>query len=228
MLQGVREQVHSRPSAMLVSTRRLTTAAALAVIVAIAYFLSARLSLLLLTKPAGMAVLWPAAGVASGILIALGPSARWPVAAGTMVATVCANLVGDRNFELAAVSALCNAGEALLVAWLIEYNFGSNFALDNMRRVFGLIAAGAVSAALSGIPGTAGFIWFHSSATPALIIWRHWFTSDALGVVAIAPVLIGLASAIRNPPSTREVIGALAAIATLLVTAWLVGFKLRS
>jgi len=226
-LQSFREQVHSRPSEMLVSTRRLTTAAALAVIVAIAYFLSARLSLLLLTKPDGVAVFWPAAGVASGILIALGPSARWPVAAGTMVATVCANLVGDRNFELAAVSALCNAGEALLVAWLIEHNFGANFALDNMRRVFGLVAAGAVSAALSGIPGTAGFIWFHSSATPALTIWRHWFTSDALGVVAIAPVLIGLASAIRNPPSTREVIEALAAIAAVVVTAWLAVFKLR-
>ncbi len=227
MLHGLWDQVHSRPAKKLGSTRRLIASVALAVIVGIAYFLSARLSLLLLTNPDGVAVFWPAAGVASGILIALGPSARWPVAAGTMVATVCANLLGDRNFALAADSALCNAGEALLVAWLIEHNFGSNFTLDNLHRVFGLIVAGAVSAALSGIPGTAGFIWFHNSAAPALTIWRHWFASDALGVVAIAPVLIGFAAAIRSPPSTREVVEAVAAIAAVVVTGWLAVFRLR-
>lgn len=179
MLQSLREQVHRRPSKTLGSTQPLIPSGTLAAIVAIAYFLSARLSLSLLTDPDGVAVFWPAAGVASGILIALGPRARWPVAVGTIVATICANLLGDRNIALAAVSALCNAGEALLVAWLIEHNFGPNFALDNLRRVFGLIAAAAVSAALSGIGGTAGFIWFYSSAAPALAIWQHWFASDA-------------------------------------------------
>jgi uncharacterized membrane protein YhhN len=43
----------------------------LAVAVGIAYFLSARLSLFLLTQPDGVAVFWPAAGVASGVLIVL-------------------------------------------------------------------------------------------------------------------------------------------------------------
>ena len=50
--------------------------------VAIAYFLAARLGLALLTKPDGVAVFWPAAGVSAGLLIALGPSARWPVVIG--------------------------------------------------------------------------------------------------------------------------------------------------
>ena len=129
------------------SRQRWLAPLGLAAAVGLAYFLAARLSLFLLTAPDGVAVFWPAAGVASGILIALGPTARWPVAAGTMVATVLANLLGDRNLALAAISALCNAGEALLVAWLIQYNFGSNFALDNLPRVFGLIVAAAVSAA---------------------------------------------------------------------------------
>ena len=227
MLQSRREQIHSRRAKTVGSIPRLFAPTALAVIVGIAYFLSARLSLVLLTVPDGVAVFWPAAGVASGILIALGPGARWPVAAGTIVATVLANLLGDRNFAMAAVSALCNAGEALLVAWLIEHNFGPTFALDNVRRVFGLIAAATVSAALSGIGGTAGFIFFHGSGAPVLTIWQHWFASDALGIVAIAPVLIGFASAIRNPPSTRESIEGFMAIAAVLVTAWLAVFKLR-
>src|ERR1700735_2095005 len=65
--------------------------------VGIVYFLAARLSLLLLAKPDGVAVFWPASGVAVGVLVALGPRARWPVVAGTMVATIVANLMGDRT-----------------------------------------------------------------------------------------------------------------------------------
>ena len=69
----------------------------LAVAVGIVYFVAARLSLALLTKPEGVAVFWPAAGVSAGVLIALGARARWPVIAGTVAATVAANLMGDRN-----------------------------------------------------------------------------------------------------------------------------------
>jgi hypothetical protein len=43
---------------------------ALAIAVGLAYLLTARLSLLLMTQP-GVAVFWPAAGVSSGTLIAL-------------------------------------------------------------------------------------------------------------------------------------------------------------
>src|SRR6516165_10758292 len=84
----------------------------LATAVGVLYFVGARLSLALLTKPDGVAMFWPAAGISAGLLIACGPRARWPVAAAVMAATVAANLLGDRNFGLAVVFALCNAGEA--------------------------------------------------------------------------------------------------------------------
>ena len=86
---------------------------ALGIIVAIGYWLAARLSLVLLTPADGVAVFWPAAGIASGVLLALGPKARWPVAAGVMAATIVANLQGDRNLAPAIMFAFCNAGEAL-------------------------------------------------------------------------------------------------------------------
>jgi hypothetical protein len=98
---------------------------ALAVVVGCVYTLAAKMSLALLT-PDGVAVFWPAAGVAAGTLIALGPNARWGVVAGTMVATVVANLLGDRNLESSIVFALCNAGEALLTAGIIERSEGNS------------------------------------------------------------------------------------------------------
>jgi len=58
----------------------------LAAAIGLAYFLAARLSVGLVLKPEGVAVFWPAAGISAGVLIALGPHARWPVAAGVAAA----------------------------------------------------------------------------------------------------------------------------------------------
>ena len=52
--------------------------AAGAVAMATAYFLAAKLSLALLEEADGVAVFWPAAGIASGVLIGFGSVARWP------------------------------------------------------------------------------------------------------------------------------------------------------
>src|SRR4249920_2296042 len=107
----------------------------LAVAVGFVYFLAARLSLALLTKPEGVAVFWPAAGVSAGVLIALGARARWPVVVGTMAATIVANLLGDRNVWSAVLFALCNAGEAVLTAWLVGRYYGADFQLSKLRNV---------------------------------------------------------------------------------------------
>jgi PAS domain S-box-containing protein len=195
----------------------------LAVAVGIAYFLAARLSLGLLTKPDGVAVFWPASGVAAGILIALGPAARLPVIAGAIGATIAANLLGDRILWSAIIFALCNAGEAVLTAGIIHRYFGSDFGLDRLRNVLGLLSAAIFATAVSGIGGVLGFNLFHSAAAPLLTIWQHWFTSDALGILTVAPLLIGLASVARNPPPRSEVIeGFLALLALVLMCALVV------
>jgi PAS domain S-box-containing protein len=206
---------------------RQLTAIGVALAVGIAYFLGARLSLSLLTKPDGVAVFWPASGVAAGALIALGPHHKWPVAIGAAVATIVANLLGDRTFAGAAAFALCNAGEVLLAAGLIERLFGSGFTLDRLRQVLGLLAAAVFGSAISGVGGTLGFKLFHSSAAPSLTIWQHWFASDALGIVTVAPLLIGAAAAARDPPPPNEVLEGVVVLAAITVTSTLVIFLPR-
>src|SRR6266478_5023618 len=146
----------------------------LATAVGIACFFAAQLSLEFLAKPDGVAVFWPAAGVSSGVVIALGRDARLPVAGGVMVATIIANLTGDRNVWGATAFALCNAGEALLAAWLIERYFGSGFRLDRLRNVLGLLAATVIATAASGIGGTVAFKLFRSPTAPIWTTWQHW------------------------------------------------------
>jgi signal transduction histidine kinase/ActR/RegA family two-component response regulator len=191
--------------------------------VAVAYFVAARLSLALLEPTDGVAVFWPAGGVASGILIALGPAAQWPVVLGVVAATIAANLLGDRNIWSSVFFAVANAGDAVIVAGLIHRFCGSAFELNELRRVLALFAATVVGTSLSGIAGTAGFVLFHGSAASAPVIWLHWFSSDAIGIIAVAPLAIGLASLARNFPPRREIAeGVLALAAVSLVCALLV------
>jgi signal transduction histidine kinase len=192
---------------------------ALAVSVGIVYFVAARLSLALLTKPEGVAVFWPAAGVSAGVLIALGSRALWPVVFGTMAATIAANLFGDRNLWSAVLFALCNAGEAVLTAWLIGHYFGSDFRLSKPRNVLGLAGAAILGAAVSGIGGAIAFRLFHSETAPILTTWQHWLASDGLGIITVAPLLIELSSASRDRPPLSELVeGALAVAALALVS----------
>jgi signal transduction histidine kinase len=222
MTQYLLGQVDDRQSASLKLSRGWIYSLVMTIALAIAYFLAARLSLILLTEPDGVAVFWPAAGVSAGALIALGSRVRLPVIAGTMAATIAANLLGDRNIGSAIVFALCNAGEAVLVAVFIERHFGASFSLDKPRNVLGLLAATIVGAAVSGVGGTIGFELFHTSSVPALTIWHHWFASDALGIITVAPLLIGLVQAVRDPPPRGEVFEGTAVLAILTLASGLI------
>jgi two-component sensor histidine kinase/integral membrane sensor domain MASE1 len=190
----------------------------LALAVGIAYFAAAELSLQLLTKPDGVAAFWPAAGVSSGVLIALGSGARWPVAAGVMAATIIANVMGDRNVWGAIAFAFCNAGEALLAVWLIERYFGLGFSLGRLRNVLGLLAAVVAATAASGVGGMVAYRLFDSPTAPVWTTWYHWFVSDAVGIAAVAPLVISLARALREPPPRSEIIEGIAALVALAVT----------
>ena len=83
----------------------------LAVAVGITYFMAARFGLAFRAKPGGVAVFWPAAGVAIGALIALGPDARLPVAAAVAVATITSKLLITGNFWLGITFGVVCAGQ---------------------------------------------------------------------------------------------------------------------
>src|SRR6476469_6306314 len=186
-----------------------------AVAVATAYFLAAKLSLALLEEADGVAVFWPAAGIASGVLIGFGSAARWPVVAGVMAATIAANLLGDRGIWSSIFFAVANAGEATVLAGLIQRFYGSPFELNGLRQVLGLFASTIGATIASGIVGTFGFVFFHASTASVSTIWFHWFASDALGTITIAPLIIGFASLLRNVPPRREIAEGILALAVV-------------
>src|SRR5262245_22664709 len=207
------------------------TSIGLTVAIGVAYFLTARLSLFLQTQPDGVAVFWPAAGVSSGILIALGRDLRWPiavmrwsVAVGVIAATIIANLTSDRTIWASSAFALCNAGEALLVAWLIKRYVGRDFSLARMRHVVAFLAAAIIGTAISGVGGALALKLLPSPDVPALITWGHWFASDAIGIITVAPLMIWLVPLRRVPTPRLELVEGIVGIAAVAATTGVIIF----
>jgi PAS domain S-box-containing protein len=189
--------------------------------VAIAYFLAAQLGLALLSKSTDVAVFWPASGFAVGILIVLGPRVRVAVAIGVVSATIAANLTSDRSLWTSVFKGLCNAGEAVFTAWLIEQWFGHAFAFADLRRVLGFVAAACLGAAISALGGAATMTLLHTAA-PFWDVWRAWFLSDGVGIVVVAPLIISLSQVWREPPSRSEWIEGIGGVALLALISWYV------
>jgi len=173
----------------------------------------------LLVEPEGVAVFWPAAGISSGILIAFGMRARWPVLAGVIGATLTTHLVIKDPIWAGVALGLCNGAEALITAGLIHHYFGAGFGLGRLRHVIGLFAAAVAGTAVSGIGGAVTYRLFQGPSDPMLDTWQHWFASDAVGVIAVAPLVIGLTALVRRPLPLSEIIEgtvALVALATMI------------
>src|SRR6476659_798648 len=152
----------------------------LAIATGIAYFAAACLGLMLRAEP-GVAIFWPAAGIAVGALLALGARARLPVAVAVLVATIACNLMIARSPWLAVAFGLINEAQALLTAWLIERWFGDAFKLEGVSEVIGFLGASAVGAAV-GAAGAAAAISVFQETVSSLNVWRLWFASCLLGI----------------------------------------------
>jgi integral membrane sensor domain MASE1 len=187
-------------------------------VVAIAYLLAARLGLALLLAHSDVAVFWPASGLAAGILITFGPRACPALIIGVVVGTVAAGLMSDRSLLTSIFNGSWNAGEALLVAWLLERWFGQSFTFGDLRRVVGFLVAACLATAASGIGGAATMTLLHPETTaPYWDVWREWFLSSWVGLVVVAPLVIGMARTWRNPPSQGEWIEGVGALSLTVV-----------
>jgi PAS domain S-box-containing protein len=164
-----------------------------------------------------VAVFWPASGVAAGFLIMSGRRAYPAVVIGVVIGTVAANLLDDRSLITSIFKGFCNAGEAFLVAWLLDRWFGPAFGFGDLRRVFGFFAAAGLAAAASGVGGAATMTMFHT-ASPFWEIWRTWFLSDGVGIVVVAPFVVGLGQLWRELPRRGELIEGAAVLGLLVLT----------
>src|SRR5262245_30411655 len=190
---------------------------AAAAAIAILYLLAACLGLALRSAGSDVAVVWPASGLAAGILITFGPRARPALIIGVVVGTVAAGLMSDRGLLTSILNGSCNAGEAVLVAWLLERHFGQLFTFADLRRVVGFLVAAGLACAASAVGGATTMTHLHPETTaPYFDVWREWFLSGWVGLVVVAALLIGSAQTWLKPPSREEWIEGLGVLSLLV------------
>jgi integral membrane sensor domain MASE1 len=173
-------------------------------------------------RAAGLAIFWPSSGLATGVLIVLGPRARWPVSAGIVVAVVILECFvrDDRTVWIALADSLCDAAEPLIVAGLVRRYVGKHFTLDRVRNVLGLFIAILAGTLVSSIAAGIASVTIFSPEPPFLNIWWIWFSSGVVSEVAVAPFVIGIAAALREPlPRSELIAGGLVLVALAATTA---------
>src|SRR5262249_43912334 len=199
MPNGLLVQGHRRHFSIDDLSRQWVGRTALAAVVGLGYFLAAAFSIRLILEPEGVAVFWPAAGISSGILIVLGPRARWSVLAGVIIATVAIHLIIREPLWAGIALGLCNGAEALITAGLIQHYFGPGFNLVRLRNIVSFLAAAVIGTSVSGVGGAVTYWLMRGPSAPMLETCLHWFASDAIGIIAVAPLVIGLAAIVRRP-----------------------------
>lgn len=159
---------------------------------ALVSFLAAKFGLALMAQPGGVALFWPSSGLMVGALIALGRRAERSMAAGVAVGIFIANATGDRSLALALAFAAVNVLEFVLVARIAEDFFGRPFQLDTLRRVAGFFIATFVGAGAASLVATFVIFTLAAPRAPLFEVWHEWFRSDVIGIIGVAPLIIGL------------------------------------
>jgi PAS domain S-box-containing protein len=152
------------------------------------YFLAAALTTSLIGDP-GIAVLWPASGVYLGVML-VAPRHLWPaLACAAGVGSLTAYLHAGSSLEVSIAFAVPSSAEGLLAAVLVERIAGGRFVLEGRRDLVALVVGGAVVAnALVAL--SAGAVAAQTFGASFGESWLHWWSADALGMLAVAPIIV--------------------------------------
>ncbi|MFB6846326.1 MASE1 domain-containing protein [Streptomyces sp. NPDC056373] len=197
------------------SRRDVRTALGICAVAAL-YYGSAELGLLQQLVRGQVTPLWPPSGIALASLLLLGPRV-WPgIALGAFLTNV---TLGPSLWAVLLIAAGNTLAPVCSYALLRRAGFRNE--LNRLRDALALIFLGAFTGML--ISATVG------SGTLALTgvldagdfasTWSVWWTGDAMGVLAVTPVLLVLRSARWPPgvPLSRWVEGILLVVATACV-----------
>ncbi|MDQ6735035.1 MAG: PAS domain S-box protein, partial [Nitrospirota bacterium] len=179
---------------------------------AVVYFVTGKLGLLLAVPPGYASAIFPPSGIALVALLIWG-NRVWP---GTWLGSCLMNLSTSSEtssafllFQSLAIPASIATGasfQAILGAYLIRRFIGFPTLLHNEREVFGFLGLGGLvgSFASSTVGVTtlavAGIVPWSNYAYS----WGTWWIGDTIGVMIIAPLVLILLSPSENNPWRRR------------------------
>jgi anti-anti-sigma factor len=204
----------------LTDTRELARIGAYAcrfVVVAVAYYLTARLSLRVALVGSVVTPIWPPTGIAVVALLSFGVR-MWPA---ITLAALLVNAPINASLGAAVLIAVGNTAAPLLAVGLLQAA-GFRPQLDRLRDALALVLLGALtSMALSAGLGTAALLMDGTiSRSDVPSTWALWWAGDATGVLVFAPLLLSVRR--FRELSWRRWLEAVVVITSLALVAYLV------
>src|SRR4051794_3828734 len=176
------------------------------------YFLAAELTSSLVDD-AGIAVLWPASGVYLGVML-VAPRQLWAaLALGAGVGSLAAYSHAGGSLELSVAFAVPSSAEGLLAAVLVERIARGRFTLRGLHDVSALVLGAVTATALVAL--SAGAVAAQTFDASFADSWLRWWSADALGILAVAPLVVALVDHGRRRPAGDELrysVGVLAVV----------------
>lgn len=168
-------------------------------ILALAYLLAGRLSLLLAIPPGPAVAVYPPAGIALGMILVAGYRLLPGVALGGFLVNILigwesAGGLSGTGLLLAVLLGGGGALQALAGSYLIRRFVGENLALDRDTTILRFFLYGGILACLINASiGVLSLYGLHRiPASHMLNNWMTWWTGDTLGVLIITPIVMVL------------------------------------
>jgi serine phosphatase RsbU (regulator of sigma subunit)/anti-sigma regulatory factor (Ser/Thr protein kinase) len=161
------------------------------IVLAVAYYATAYVSLKLSLVGSSVTPFWPPTGIAVFAFITLGPR-FWPAVA---IAAFAVNATIGGPLWAAALIAVGNT-LAPLVAWRLLKSLGFRDTLATLRDTLSIVAAALIGTLVSATIGSSALLASGAIHAQAYVpAWSVWWAGDAMGILVVAPVLIVLRSA---------------------------------
>ncbi len=186
-----------------------------AVLFGIGYFFCATIGNLLSLKAAPFVTFWLPNGLFVATLL-LNKRRHWPL---LVIASVAANisfdLMNGKTLPVGVLFSANNSLESMIGAWLVMRFSKQSLTLSDVRGVVGLIVLAVVAAPVVGATFGAAAVTALFGGKPYWQVWITWWSSDAIGVLLVAPfVLVWLQK--DNWPTTWKFSSSIAKAAALM------------
>lgn len=186
----------------------------------LAYYLGALFSGAASAMSEGIAIFWLPNGILLTALL-LAPRRDWPL---YLLAAVAAEVIADLPaFTLAQALgfAAVNLFESLLAAWLLQ-RIARPFTLDRLRHVvlFGGIVL-VLACGLAALLGASIYSLSVPTATPFWAFWAIWWLGDSLGMLLVAPLLLGWLQGPAQPAEGHRLEVMVLFVLALLLALWI-------
>ena len=179
----------------------------------------------------GLAVVWPAAGVVTGLWLVTPARHRYPVVAGITAGLLAGNLIAGRTLLLNVMFIGANLGEAWLVTALLRRWIGQPIQLSTLRQVGWFILAVALTVTIGGAIGASGLVRVPAIGQSYVDNWFMWVRSRGIGMLTVAPAVIALATTPRRSLAEMWRDGKVTLVtmaALVLLASTLVSFRISS